>query len=113
MRFVVAIVLLASVLTTHAAALERASSKALDGAMPVAATVAGDMTETVFVAITDPGSPSASVPTNGPCVKKGDCAFLLPTHRFSPRAPPLEHGQSSAHRPAMHYGKGLERPPIS
>jgi len=113
MRIVVAFVLLASVLTTHAVALERASTKVLDGAMHVVATVGDGVVGPTFAAMADPGAPSASESTNGPCIKKGDCAFLLPTHRFSAQSPPLEHGQLPAHRPAIHYGKGLERPPIS
>lgn len=113
MRMVTALLLLVSVLTTHAVALERASTKALDFQPQAAMPVTGEAVEGVLAAALDGDGKSASDSTKGPCLKNGDCVFLLPTHRFRALSPPLAHGGRSAMQPDPYRAEGLEKPPIS
>ena len=111
MRVVAAFVLLASILTTHASALERASMKAIDAPYQASMTVAGEVT----------GAPLASAPdaemasgfAKGPCLKNGDCTYLLSMHRFNALSPPAVLAARPAHRPVDYHGEGVERPPNS
>ena len=112
MRVLAALFVLVSMLTTHAAALERALVKALGvdgGPVAVMAVVDEDAGARAFI----PHSESASESDAGPCAKKGDCVFLVPAHAIEARMLIPARGLERQGHLRHHHGRGVERPPIS
>ncbi|MBO6637040.1 MAG: hypothetical protein JJ920_08940 [Roseitalea sp.] len=119
MRFVTALLLLVSVLTTHAVALERAAEKALTCTQATAEAVMAPTTPSDVPVIApsaqaaaDTVEAGADVPA-GACHGHGDCVFLMPQHRFETSTlVPAEAGERSDHASA-HDGHLVNKPPIA
>lgn len=118
MRFVTALLLLFSVLTTHAVALERAAEKALTCTEEaVEATAAPVMPDTSEIMpngdrIADTAQAASETPA-GPCHGHGDCVFLMPQHRFATSTLiPAEAGEIPRHA-SVHHGWLVNKPPIA
>lgn len=115
MRVLAALLLLISVLTTHAVALERASMKALGvpAAAPIAMSIGLDNMVAPEAADIDPAAESATDSSAKPCMTKGECVFLLSMYRFEVHTLVPVHGTERHSYPRSHDGGGVERPPIS
>lgn len=114
MRMLAALLLFVSMLTTHAAALEHASAKAIGfEATPATISVTEQGTGVWSDLSVVTRAASASEAETGSCLSSGDCAFLLPIHRFESHALIPAHGPDRQHHARTHLGRGVERPPIS
>lgn len=115
MRFVTALLLLVSVLTTHAVALERAAGNAVSCTeATIDAAAAPVMAEIMPVVdrIADHVQVASEVQT-GPCHGHGDCVFLMPQHWLvTSTLIPAEADAPSYHASA-HHGRLLNKPPIA
>lgn len=115
MRFVTALLLLFSVLTTHAVALERAAGKALTctettiDATAVAVTPEISKTDERIV---DTAQTASETPA-GPCHGHGDCVFLMPQHRFETSTLVPAEADELPYHASAHHGRLLNKPPIA
>jgi hypothetical protein len=118
MRFVTALLLLVSVLATHAAALERAAGNTLSCTVTTieatAAPALPDMSQIVKTGDRiDDTAQAASEVQAGPCHGHGDCVFLMPQHRLAASTLiPAEADAPPCHARA-HHGRLPNKPPIA
>jgi len=118
MRFVTALLLLFSVLTTHAVALERAAGQALTctettiepGAAPVMHETPNIMPAGDRIA---DSAQSASETPAGPCHGHGDCVFLMPQHRFATSTMIPAEADELPYHASAHHGRLVNKPPIA
>jgi hypothetical protein len=115
MRFVTALLLLVSVLTTHAVALERAAEKALTctkTTIEVGATPTLTEARALTAASAEPAETAAETPA-GPCHGHGECVFLMPQYRLTTSTlVPAEAGERRYHA-SVHHGRLVNKPPIA
>ena len=113
MRFVSALLLLLSLMTTHAAALERAAEKSGQVVAEIVSVTGIDHRDGVQRALAGPSFEThhSAAPTK-PCLQQGDCHFLVPTHSFAGAGILAAYGKAFPAHGDPISGRLIDRPPI-
>ena len=114
MRLLSALLLLMSLLTTHAVALERAAAKSVKMPVDSFAIVADDERERLQPKLSGHSveTPDAATAPSRPCLSNGDCMFLVPGHTFSGMGILAAYGDRFPVHAHPVRGRLIDRPPI-
>lgn len=111
MRLVCALLLLMSLMTTHAVALERAAAKTGTGAAEIVTIV--DTSERIDLVLSGlSGETTKAATPNRPCLQNGECLFLVPAHSFAGLGLVAAYGGRFVTHAHPISGRLIHRPPI-
>ena len=114
MRLLSALLLLMSLMTTHAVALERAAAKSVKMPADSIAIVADKQYERLQPALSGHSleTPDTATAPSRPCLPNGDCMFLVPGHDFSGMGILAAYGDRFLVHTHPTRGRLIDRPPI-